>query len=67
MSSKKLPTKNNNITNDIPSVRKRKADALSTEKQPKTIRQGSWRHSVEREDVQFYYPFDPFSSLHGAK
>ena len=53
-----LPTKNNNTTNDTPSVRKRKADTLSTEKQSKIIRQGSPRHSIEREEV---------SSLHRAK
>ena len=33
-----LPIKNNNTTIDAPSVRKRKADALSAEKQSKTIR-----------------------------
>ena len=37
-SSQELPSKNNDITNETPSVRKRKADALSTEKQRKTIR-----------------------------
>ena len=36
-----LPTKNNDATAETPSVRKRKADTLSTEKQSKTIRQGS--------------------------
>ena len=53
-----LPTKNSNTTNDTPSVRKRKADTLSTEKQSKITRQGSPRHSIEREEV---------SSLHRAK
>ena len=59
VSGQELPTKNNNNANDAPSVRKRKTDALSTEKQPKTTRQGSPRHSVEREDVHFDYSFDP--------
>ena len=64
-SGQELPTKNNDATNETPSVRKRKADALSTEKQPKTIRQGSPRHSIEREDVHFDYSFDrvPLSPL----
>ena len=59
VSGQELPTKNNNTTHDTPSVRKRKADALSTKKQPKTIRQGSPRHSVEREGIHFDYSFDP--------
>ena len=42
-----------------PSVRKRKADTLSSEKQSKTTRQGSPRHSIEREEVHFDYSFDP--------
>ena len=64
-SGQELPTKNNDATNETPSVRKRKADALSTEKQPKTIRQGSPRHSIEREEVHFDYFFDqvPLSPL----
>ena len=33
-----LPSKNNDTTNETPSVRKRKTDALSTKKQPKKIR-----------------------------
>ena len=64
-SGQELPTKINDATNETPSVRKRKADALSTEKQPKTIRQGSPRHSIEREEVHFDYFFDqvPLSPL----
>ena len=42
-SGQELPNKNNDATNETPSVRKWKADTLSTEKQPKTIRQGSPR------------------------
>ena len=37
-SGQELPSKNNDFTNETTSVRKRKADALSTEKQRKTIR-----------------------------
>ena len=64
-SGQELPTKINDATNETPSVRKRKADALSTEKQRKTIRQGSPGHSIEREDVHFDYSFDrvPLSPL----
>ena len=64
-SGQELPSKNNDITNETPSVRKRKADALSTGKQCKTIRQGSPGHSTEREDVHFDYSFDrvPLSPL----
>ena len=64
-SGQELPNKNNDTTNETPSVWKRKADALSTGKKPKTIRQGSPRHSLEREDVHFDYCFDrvPLSSL----
>ena len=60
-----LPTKNKDTTNETPSVRKRKADALSTEKQPKTIRQSSPRYTIEREEVHFDYSFDrvPLSPL----
>ena len=36
-SGQELPTKNIDATNETPSVRKRKADVLSAEKQPKTI------------------------------
>ena len=60
-----LPTKNKDVTNETPSVRKRKADALSAEKQPKTIRQGSPGYTIEREEVHFDYSFDrvPLSPL----
>ena len=60
-----LRTKNKDATNETPSVRKRKADAFSTEKQPKTIRQGSPRYTIEREEVHFDYSFDrvPLSPL----
>ena len=40
-SGQELSSKNNDTTIETPSVRKRKADALSTKKQRKTIRQGS--------------------------
>ena len=40
-SGHELPTKNNDATAETTSVRKRKADTLSTEKQSKTIRQDS--------------------------
>ena len=36
-----LPTKTNDATAETPSVLKRKAETLSTEKQSKTIREGS--------------------------
>ena len=64
-SGQELPYKSNDTTIETPSVRKRKADALSTEKQRKTIRQGSPGHSIEREDVHFDYSFDrvPLSPL----
>ena len=64
-SGHELPTKNNDVTAETPSVRKRKADTLSTEKQSKTIRQGSPRHNLESENVHFDYSFDrvPLSSL----
>ena len=64
-SGQELPSKNNDITNETPSVRKRKTAALSTEKQRKTVRQGSPGHSIEREDVYFDYSFDrvPLSPL----
>ena len=39
-SGQELPSKNNVVTTETPSVRKRKTDILSTKKQPKTIRQG---------------------------
>ena len=60
-SGQELPSKNNDTTNETPSVRKSKAHALSTKKQPKTIRPGSPRHSIEREDVHFDYSFDRVS------
>ena len=47
-SGQELSSKNNDTTNETPSVRKRKADALSTEKQPKTVRQGSPRQYKKR-------------------
>ena len=64
-SGQELPSKNYDTTNQTPSVQKRKADALSTEKRRKTIRQGSPGHSIEREDVHFDYAFDqvPVSPL----
>ena len=64
-SGQELPTKNIDATNETPSVRKRKADALSTEKQPKTIRQGSPSHIIDKEEVHFDYSFDrvPLSPL----
>ena len=64
-SGQELPTKNIDATNETPSVRKRKADVLSAEKQPKTIRQGSPSHSIDREEVHFDYSFDrvPLSPL----
>ena len=43
----------------------RKSDTLITKKQPKTIRQGSPRHSIERQEIGFDYSFDrvPLSPL----
>ena len=65
-SGQEPPSKNNDTTIETPSVRKWKADALSTKKQRKTIRQGSPGHSIEREDVHFDYSFDrmPLSPLY---
>ena len=40
-SGHELPTKNSDPTAETTSVRKRKAGTLSTEKQPKSIREGS--------------------------
>ena len=64
-SSQELPTKNNDATNETPSVWKRKTFSLITEKQPKTMKQGSPKYSIEREDVHFDYSFDrvPLSPL----
>ena len=64
-SGQELPTKNNDATNETPSVWKRKTFSLSTEKQPKTMKQGSPKYSIEREDVHFDYSFDrvPLSPL----
>ena len=60
-----LPIKNNNTTTNTPSVRKRKADALSAEKRSKSIRKGSPKQNVEREEAHFNYSFDqvPLSPL----
>ena len=41
-----FPTKNSDTNAETPSVRKRKVGALSTEKQPKSIRQGSPSQSL---------------------
>ena len=57
-SGHELLTKNNDVTAETPSVRKRKADTLRTEKQFKTIRQGSPRQNLESENVHFDYSFD---------
>ena len=57
-SGHELPIKNKDATAETPSVRKRKADALRTEKQSKTIRQGSPRQNLESKDVHFDYSFD---------
>ena len=64
-SVQELPTKNIDATNETPSLRIRKVDVLSAEKQPKAIRQGSPSHSIDREEVHFDYSFDrvPLSPL----
>ena len=64
-SGHELPSKNSDATAETSWVRKRKADTLSTEKQSKTIRQGSPRQNLESEDVHFDYSFDgvPLSPL----
>ena len=64
-SVEELPTKNIDATNETPSLRIRKVDVLSAEKQPKAIRQGSPSHSIDREEVHFDYSFDrvPLSPL----
>ena len=60
-----LPTKNNDATAETPTVHKRNADNFNTEKQSKTISQGSPRQNLESEDVHFDYSFDgvPLSPL----
>ena len=64
-SGHELPTKNNDATAETPTVHKRNADNFSTEKQSKTISQGSPRQNLESEDVHFDYSFDrvPLSPL----
>ena len=57
-SGHELPTKNNDATAETPTVHKRNADNFSTEKQSKTISQGSPRQNLESEDVHFDYSFD---------
>ena len=57
-SGHELPTKNNDATAETPAVHKRNADNFSTEKQSKTISQGSPRQNLESEDVHFDYSFD---------
>ena len=52
-SGHQLPTKNNDATVETPSVSKRKADSLNTEKQSKTVRQGSPRQNLESAKVHF--------------
>ena len=49
--SHELPKKNSDTNTETPSVREKKADALSTEKHLKSIRQGSPRQSLVREEV----------------
>ena len=53
-----FPTKNSDINAETPSVRKRKVGALSTEKQPKSIRQGFPSQRLERQEVSFDYSFN---------
>ena len=53
-----FPTKSSDINAETPLVRKRKVGALSTEKQPKSIRQGSPSQSLERQEVSFDYSFN---------
>ena len=53
-----FPTKNSDINAETPSVRKRKVGAFSTEKQPKSIRQGSPSQRLERQEVSFDYSFN---------
>ena len=64
-SGHELPTKNDDATAETPSVRKRKTDTLSTEKQFKTIRQSSPRQNLESDDVSVDYSIDrvPLSPL----
>ena len=50
-SGHELPTSDINIIAETPSIRKRKATALSTEKHPKSIRQDSPGINWEREEV----------------
>ena len=57
-SGHELPKKNSDTNAETPSVPKRKADGLSAEKHPNSIRQGSPRHSLEREEVRFDYFFN---------
>ena len=54
-----LPTKDNKINAETPSVRKRKAGTFSTGKHPKSIRQGSPGLSWEGDKALFNNPFNP--------
>ena len=56
-SGHELPTKNSDTNAETLPVRKRKVGVLSTEKQQKSIRQGSPKQNLEREGVRFDYSF----------
>ena len=57
-SGDELPKKNSDTNAETPSVRKRKAGFLIAEKHPKSIRQGSPRQGLEREEVRLDYSFN---------
>ena len=57
-SGHELPKKNSDTNAETPSVHKRKAGFLIAEKHPKSIRQGSPRQGLEREEVRLDYSFN---------
>ena len=56
-SDHELPDKINVTNTETPSIRKRKACVLSAEKRTKSLRQGSPRQSLEREDARPNFSF----------
>ena len=57
-SGHELPKKNSDTNAETPSVHKRKTGFLIAEKHPKSIRQGSPRQGLEREEVRLDYSFN---------
>ena len=57
-SDHELPQNISDTNAETPSLRKRKACVLSAEKHTKSLRQGSSRQSLEREDARLNYSFN---------